>query len=199
MLLLALGLLVFVGIHVVPMRPLLRASLVASLGETKYRALFSLVSTVGFVLLVWGKAQAAYVPVFSPPAFGRAATFVLLAGTALAFAAMYLPTNLKRITAHPMLWGTTFWALGHLLSNGDAASLLLFGSFLVYALVDMVSANRRGARPSTQTVAVWRDAVVLALAVGIYCAALYGHPWIAGPRLARTIAPSSRISFTQPS
>jgi uncharacterized membrane protein len=197
MLLLGLGLLVFLGVHLVPMRPLLRAGLVARLGEKSYRGLFSLVSVAGFLLILWGNSDAPYVPVFSPPPFGRTAAFVLLAGTALCAAAMYLPTNLKRITAHPMLWGTAFWALGHLLANGDLASLLLFGSFLVYALVDMVSANRRGARPSTKGVPVWRDAIVVGLAAAIYGGALYGHSGLAGVQLVGTVAPNGRTSCVQ--
>jgi uncharacterized membrane protein len=194
MLLLGLGLLVFLGVHCLPMLPATRARLATALGENRYRGLFALVSAVGLVLLVWGKAKAPYVPVLSPPRFGRSATFVLLAGTAVAFAAMYLPTNLKRVTAHPMLWGTAFWALGHLLSNGDLAALLLFGSFLIFALVDMASANRRGARPSVRRLPLWRDLVVLLVAIALYGAALYGHPHFAGVRLVGTVAPSGASS-----
>jgi len=183
MLLLGLGLVLFLGIHLVPMMPALRAGLARRWGEKTYRGVFSLVSLVGFVLLAWGKSRAPYVHVLTPPAFGRSATFVLLSGTALCFAALYLPTNLKRLTAHPMLWGTTFWALGHLLSNGDLASLMLFGTFFVWALADMVSANRRGARPSQQTVPLWRDGAVLVLAAGIYGAVTWAHPFLSGVAL----------------
>jgi len=183
MLLLGLGLLIFLGVHLIPMSPSVRALLALKLGEKTYRGLFSLISTVGLVLLVLGKGSAPYVPVLSPPTFGKTAAFVLMAGTALCFAGMYLPTNLKRLTAHPMLWGTAFWGLGHLLANGDLASLLLFGSFLLYALVDMVSANRRGARPQTVPVPLFRDAIVVGLAVLLYGGALYGHPYLAGVRL----------------
>ena len=180
---LAAGLALFFGVHLVPMRPQLRARLAQTLGEKTYRGLFALVSLGGFVLLVIGKAQAPFVHVLVPPAFGRSAVFILMGAAAVCFAGMYLPTNLKRLTAHPMLWGTTFWALGHLLANGDQASLLLFGSFLVFALADMVSANRRGARPSSQAIPLWRDAVVLLLGLGLYVAALHGHQHLTGVRL----------------
>jgi uncharacterized membrane protein len=180
MLLLGIGLVLFLGIHVVPMVPALRARLMSHWGEKTYRGVFSLVSLIGLVLLAWGKSEAPSVHVRTPPTFGRSATFVLLGGTALCFAALYMPTNLKRLTAHPMLWGTTFWALGHLLSNGDLASLWLFGAFLLWALADMVSANRRGARPSQHAVPLWRDGVVLVLAAGIYLGVAWAHPYLSG-------------------
>jgi uncharacterized membrane protein len=93
---------------------------------------------------------------------------------------MILPTNLKRLTAHPMLWGTAAWGAAHLLANGDLASLLLFGSVLCFALFDMVSANRRGARPSQKRASLAQDALVVAVSALNYVALLLLHPWLFG-------------------
>ncbi len=79
------------------------------------------------------------------------------------FPAAYLPTNLKRVMRHPFLWGVTLWAVAHLLTNGDLASLLLFGSFAAYTLFDMWSANRRGAEASKIHYPIWRDGVLVAI------------------------------------
>lgn len=84
------------------------------------------------------------------------------------------------ITAHPMLWGISAWATGHLLANGDKASVMLFGSFLIYSLFDMVSANRRGARPTGKALAIKTDAIVLIISAVVCIALMFFHDWIAG-------------------
>ncbi len=55
--------------------------------------------------------------------------------------------RIRKITRHPMLLGVLMWAAAHLLVNGDVASILLFGSFAAFSVVDMVLANARGDAP----------------------------------------------------
>ena len=99
--------------------------------------------------------------------------FVLVAGA-------YLPSNLKRYTRHPMLWGVTLWAALHLLANGDSASLLLFGGLGVYALCAMWSLNRRGVRKSDKTYPGRRDALVVVAGLVVYVAFVVLHPYLFG-------------------
>jgi uncharacterized membrane protein len=94
--------------------------------------------------------------------------------------AAFMPTNLKRFTRHPMLWGVTIWAAVHLLSNGDLASLILFGSFGAFSLFDMWSANRRGAELSSQALPYWRDLLVVVVGAIVYVAFLKSHAWLFG-------------------
>ena len=88
-------------------------------------------------------------------------------------AAAYTGSNIKRRTAHPMLWGVIIWAAVHLLNNGDLPSVLLFGGFLLAAVLGIISANRRGAVRQTVRVPAWRDG--LALLIGLGAAGLIAH------------------------
>ena len=180
MTLLILGVVVFIGAHLVPSIPSLHSSLQARVGRNRYRGLFSLVSLVGFVLLVVGMGRAPFVPVWNPPAGAdRVAVWIMPVALVLLVAA-FMPTNLKRVTLHPMLWGVTIWAAAHLLTNGDLASLILFGSFGVFSLFDMGSANRRGAELSSKVVPYWRDLLVFVVGCLVYLAFFYGHAWLFG-------------------
>jgi uncharacterized membrane protein len=177
---LILGIVVFIGAHLVPSVPSLRDRLRGRVGTNRYRGLFSLVSLVGLILLVVGKGRAPFVPLWDPPAwthqlavFGMPVACVLLVGA-------FMPTNLKRFTRHPMLWGVTIWAAVHLLSNGDLASLILFGSFGAFSLFDMWSANRRGAELSSQMLPYWRDLLVVVVGGIVYVAFLKSHAWLFG-------------------
>lgn len=174
------GFLIFLAAHLVPTFVPLRRRLVQQLGENAYKAIFSLVSLAGLVLIVIGKARAEVVAVWSSPAWGAAVApyvmplaFILLAGA-------YLPGNLGRYTCHPMLWGVTLWAAVHLLANGDLASIVLFGGFGAYALFAMVSQNRRGRQKQAVAVPVSRDIVVVVAGLIAYAAFLWFHPLLFG-------------------
>ncbi len=146
MLILVLGLVLFLGIHVVPMLPALRTRLVASRGEQGYKGLFSIVSGVGLVLIVAGYA---YAPrgeqLFAPSMAAREAAPIAVTIAFILLAAANMPTHLRAILRHPMLLGLGLWAAIHLLANGHAKATLLFGAFLVYAVLDLGSAVARHA------------------------------------------------------
>ncbi len=89
--------------------------------------------------------------------------------------AAYVPGNIKRMTAHPMLWGVTLWSLLHLLANGDLAGLLLFGSFGLYSVHAMSSQSARGAKPATQRRPVFYDVATIAIGLLVYWLALTYH------------------------
>jgi uncharacterized membrane protein len=145
MLLLIAGLTLFLGVHLVPAVPSLRAALAARFGEQRYKGVFTLASAVGLVLIVAGYAGAgARAPVFAPyPAAVSLAPYAMIVSFVL-FAAANMRGHLRRIVRHPMLIGLLLWATVHLLANGDRTGTLLFGAFLAYAVVDLVSAIGRG-------------------------------------------------------
>jgi uncharacterized membrane protein len=180
MALLITGLIIFFGVHLVPWAPALRGALVARLGERGYKGAFALIALAGFVLIIVGKGRAEFVPLYEPPAWGGqvALPLVLLAFVVLPGA--YMRANIKRYTRHPMLWGVTLWALAHLLANGDRVSVVLFGTFLVYSLADMVSANLRGARLSTARYPWTQDLKVAVVGVIAYALFVTLHPYLFG-------------------
>ena len=182
---LAAGLTLFFGVHLLPSWPQARHALQARWGEGPYKGAFSLVSITALYLIIIGKARAPYVHVFVPPAWGRHAAMSLMLAATVLWTAMFLPTNLKRWTAHPMLWGFTFWASAHLLANGDGASVALFGSFLTFALFDMWSANHRGSLPRGARLPFARDLVLLLAALLLYAALLFIHPYAFGAAVLR--------------
>ena len=148
MLWLIAGLALFFGVHVFSSLRSARGHLIARLGEGPYKGIYALLSLAGFGLIVAGMGKAPSIELWDPPTWGRYAAIWFMPFALILFAAAYIPGNLKRFTAHPMLWSITLWALVHLLANGDLAGLLLFGGFGLYALYAMGSQNRRGVRPA---------------------------------------------------
>jgi len=180
MTLLLAGLVIFFGIHLVPTMVPLRRRLAAWKGESVYQMGYSLTAAIGLALIIYGKSMAPYRVVYTPPAWTVHLTWVLMWLAVTIFPAAYLPTNLKRVVRHPFLWGVALWAVAHLLTNGDAASVLLFGSFAVFAFFDMVSANRREARRSSTRLPFWRDAVLLVVGTAAYLLIIRLHPLLFG-------------------
>ena len=168
MLLLIAGLVLFLGLHLVPAMPPLRDALVARLGANGYKGAFSLVSLGGLALIVAGYVRSSPGPQLFPPLplavalapYAMAVAFIL-------FAAANMPTHIRATLKHPMLIGLLIWSGVHLLANGDARGTLLFGAFLAYGIVDLVSAIARGAVKTFEP--QWR-ADVIAVVVGIVIA-----------------------------
>jgi uncharacterized membrane protein len=170
-----LGLVIFLGIHLLPTRVVLRDSLQAKLGPLPYRGLFSIIALAGLYLIVVGKADAAFIAVWTPPPFFRHITMLLVLLAFIALVATYVPSNIKRILKHPMLVAVKLWALGHLLANGDVASIILFGSFLAYAVVDRISVKKRGQNPEIAKKPIYMDALVIVVGVVLYGVIAMNH------------------------
>jgi uncharacterized membrane protein len=180
MLFLIAGVIIFFGMHLVSACTRCRESLAARIGENGYRGVFVAGSVVGFLLIAAGTAWVDFLPVYEPPAWGRPAALVLMPVAFVMLAALLLPTNIKRITRHPMLWSFTIWSVAHLLSNGDLGSTLLFGSFGLYSLFSMWSLNRRGASKSDTVYPFARDALVIVVGAVAYVVVVYLHPYLFG-------------------
>jgi uncharacterized membrane protein len=146
MLYLILGLVIFLGVHSVEIvSPTFRSRAVARLGERAYKGIYSLLSIVGFVLLIWGYGLARQHPVlvYAPPIWMRHLTLLLMLPVFPLLLAAYLPGRIKAAVKHPMLAAVKMWAFAHLLANGMLADLLLFGGFLLWAVADRISVKRR--------------------------------------------------------
>jgi uncharacterized membrane protein len=144
---LILGLVIFLGVHSIRfIAPGWRRQQIARLGDGPWKGLYSLVSIIGFALIVWGfgVARAQPVPLYAPPLWLRHlnAVFTLLAFVLLA--AAFVPHNrFKKAVGHPMVLGTKVWAFGHLLATGMLHDVLLFGAFLLWTIVAFGSLRRQ--------------------------------------------------------
>jgi len=186
MAILIIGLTLFLGIHLVPAMPALRAACVGRLGDGPYKGLFSLVSGAGLVLIVWGYAVAPRGDqLFAPFLQARHAAPLVMILSFVLLAAANMPTHIRRTLRHPMLVGIGLWAATHLLATGHAKATLLFGAFLAYVVLDLGSAAARGAvkqftpRRKYDFMAV-SGGVVLALVVMLFHKILFGVapvPW----------------------
>jgi uncharacterized membrane protein len=140
------GLAVFLGIHLLPAVPPARNAAAGALGANGYKTLFSLASAAGLVLIVLGYAHSdAGDRLFAPfPAAVAIAPYAMTASFVL-FAAANMRGHLRHTLGHPMLLGLLIWSSVHLLANGDRTGTVLFGAFLAYAAIDLVSALARHA------------------------------------------------------
>ena len=180
-----LGLAIFFAIHLLPTVSVVRNALFLKLGEKAYKGIYALISFVGLYFVVTGKGDAAFVPVWEPPSWSYVVTNISMLFALYCIVAMNMQSNIRRFTAHPMLWGITFWSGGHLATNGDQASMILFGSFLVYSLFDMASANRRGARPKGKKIPLRYDAIIAVISTIGYVVLANLHPYFTGMTLVR--------------
>ena len=154
MTILVAGLVLFLGIHLVPAVPQARAALAQTWGENRYKGAFSLVSALGLVLIVVGYAFSDdRVRVFAPVPAARAIAPYAMIVSFILFAAANMRGHLRLAVRHPMLLGLLIWSVVHLLANGDRTGTVLFGAFAAYALVDLVSAIARGAVKSFEPTA----------------------------------------------
>ena len=186
MILLILGLIVFLGAHSLRIfADSWRSAQIARIGEGSWKGLYSLVSIAGFVLLIWGygRARSATTVLWQPPSWTHyvAALFVLVAFVLVA-AAYVRGTRIKSALHHPMILGVKSWAFGHLIANGTLADVVLFGSFLVWAIVDFAASRRRDRLAGTvyPPGAAGRDAIAIAIGLaGWAIFAFYLHErWI---------------------
>lgn len=178
--LLLVGMLLFFGVHSISIvAPLRRDLWVQSLGANAWRALYSLLALGGFVLLLIGYAQARRdpVPLYFPPPALRHAAFALMLPVFPLILAAYLPGRIKAKLKHPMLAGVKAWAVAHLLANGMLADVLLFGGFLVWAVVARISLGRRPQRPMMMPLpapALRNDVLAVVLGLALYGLTVFG-------------------------
>jgi len=146
---LILGMVIFLGIHSVSIvAPGWRNGVAARLGDIPWKLIYAVVAVIGFILIVRGYAAARLEPivVYIPPTWLRHVAVLLMVPVFVLLLATYLPGRIKAVTKHPMLVATKLWAVAHLLANGMAADIVLFGGLLAWAVADRISLKRRPAR-----------------------------------------------------
>ena len=182
------GLAIFLAAHCLPMFKTLRDGIAAQLGRPTYMIAYSIVSLAGFIMMAVGydavRTQGDFNPqLWEPPTWSKHIAFLLMLPAMVALVAAYVPSRIRDILRHPMLVAIKIWALAHLIANGDLISVILFGSFLAYAVVDRISLKRRDARGplGNRTGGIIGDVVVVLAGLAAYAFMLFhGHDWLIG-------------------
>jgi uncharacterized membrane protein len=180
------GLAVFLGTHLVTAHRDLRAALIARYGANAYKIGYSILSAIGLVLIVQGFAAyraAGFINVWYPPAGMRHLALGLMLPATIIFVSAYLRGYIWRFVKHPMLVAVKLWALVHLLANGDLGSIILFGSFLAWAVIDRISLKRRDdpGGPPIPFGGVRNDVLAVVVGCVAYAALVFAfHPAVIG-------------------
>jgi len=181
---LIIGLVVFLGLHSTRIfAEDWRAARIASLGERKWKLLYSIASGIGLALIVWGYGMARTTPVllWNPPLWTRHLASVLVLVAFVMIVAAYVPRNhFKAAFGHPMYAGVKTWAFAHLIANGMLADLLLFGGFLVWSVLGFRSARRRDRKQQVTYPAGSARGTIVTLAVGAIAWAIFAF-YLHGP------------------
>jgi uncharacterized membrane protein len=186
LLVMILGLALFLGVHTLTTQRELRSRLIASSGEAGYKIAYALASVAGLVLVVWGFAHyraAGWIDVWHPPTALKHVAVALMLPAVILVVAAYIRGRIYTTLKHPMLSGVKLWAAAHLLANGDLGSIILFGSFLAWAVFDRISLKRR-ADPGAPPIPVGgagNDLIAVAVGFVAYLALAFAfHPVVIG-------------------
>jgi uncharacterized membrane protein len=192
LLVMILGLVLFLGVHAVTTQRDLRAQMITSWGEGGYKIGYALVSLAGLTLIVWGFADyraAGMIDVwegYCSPAVLRVLkhiTVALMLPAVILVVASYIRGRIYTTLKHPMLAGVKLWAAAHLLANGDLGSIILFGSFLGWAVFDRISLKHRAdaGAPPIPVGGLGNDLIAVAVGVVAYLALAFAfHPVVIG-------------------
>ncbi|MYM27613.1 protein NrnU [Duganella sp. CY15W] len=184
MTILILGLIIFLGLHSVRIvAEDWRTATRARLGEHAWKGIYSVISLIGFGLIIYGYGIARETPVvvWAPPPFTRHIAALLAVIAFVFITAAYIPRNgIKARLHHPMTLGVKTWALAHLIANGTLHDIVLFGSFLVWSVLLFRASRKRDAAMGTVYPAGNGAATALTIVAGVIGAGVFAM-WLHGP------------------
>ena len=186
LLLMILGLILFFGVHTLTTQRELRAQVIGSMGEGSYKIGYTLASVAGLALVTWGFANyraTGWIDVWNPPTAFKHITVALMLPAIIMVVASYIRGRIYTTLKHPMLTGIKLWAAAHLLANGDLGSIILFGSFLAWAVFDRISLKRRpdAGGPPIPVGGPGNDLIAIAVGAVAYLALAFAfHPVVIG-------------------
>jgi uncharacterized membrane protein len=181
-----LGLALFLGAHTLTTSRELRGNLVAAMGEGAYKIGYALASLAGLALIAWGFAHyraTGWIDIWSPPTALKHLNIALMLPAVILVVAAYLRGRIYTAVKHPMLAGVKLWAFGHLLANGDLGGIILFGSFLAWAVYDRISLKRRAdpGGPPIPVGGITNDLIAVVVGIVVYLALAFAfHPVVIG-------------------
>ncbi len=171
------GLVIFFTIHLLPVTPL-KEPLYNWKGEQGYKGVISVVSIIGFVMIIIGHTAGNENNLWTPPDYANQLARVVMPVALILFVAGNLKSNISKLVPHPQLTAVLIWAAVHLIANGDTMSVLIFASFGAYALVDMLASKK--AKKATEKYSFGRDVAVIAIGLVAYVLALMFHRYLSG-------------------
>ena len=186
LLVMILGLVLFLGVHTLTTQRELRARVIGSMGEGGYKIGYTLASVAGLALIIWGFVSyraTGWINVWNPPTAFKHITVALMLPAIILVVASYIRGRIYTTLKHPMLTGVKLWAAAHLLANGDLGSIILFGSFLAWAVFDRISLKRRtdAGGPPIPVGGPGNDLIAIAVGVIAYLALAFAfHPVVIG-------------------
>ena len=176
-----IGWLMFFGIHAGMLVPVLKRPLASRLGESGYKGVYSLISVVGLVLLIYGYERGVFFDVQSP-FWVRETSTIWMFFAWLFIVSANVAGLIRKTTRHPMTIGLLIWGLGHAVMNPHAHAWLIFLGFSLFAVASAVTAARRGKAPSREG-SISMDLVAVVIAAVATSLSFYFHEWIAGVAL----------------
>ena len=143
------GLVLFLGMHSISIFATGWRDSIAAKNAIAWKLVYGLISIVGIIVMAQGYSELRATPtvLYVTPVWMRHVAAVLLAPVFILVVASLFPGRISAATKNPLLVATKLWALAHLLVNGTLADVILFGSFLVWAVADRISLKRRAPRP----------------------------------------------------
>jgi uncharacterized membrane protein len=186
LLIMIVGLALFIGAHALTTQRELRARVIASTGEGGYKIGYSLASAAGLALIVLGFAKyraTGWIDVWVPPVAMKHIAVALMLPAVILVVASYIRGRIYTTLKHPMLAGVKLWAAAHLLANGDLGSIILFGSFLGWAVFDRISLKHRAdaGAPPIPVGGPGNDLIAIAAGIVAYLARAFAfHPVVIG-------------------
>jgi uncharacterized membrane protein len=182
MTLLIAGVVIWSLIHFIPATAIsFRKGLIGKMGMVPYKGMFALVAIAALVFMVSGWQAAAPEPLFMPPSWGAYVTILMMFLAFILFFAPYIQNSFSQFLRHPQLAGVLVFGAGHLFSNGEARSLILFGGLAVWAFIQMILLNRRdGAWTKPGSASVLQNFRLLLAGFGFFALFMYIHGWLFG-------------------
>lgn len=184
---LILGLVLFLGLHSLRIfADGWRARQIERWGLKRWKALYTLVAIAGFVLICWGFGLARQHPVllYMPPLWLRHLNALFTLVAFVLFVAARVPRNVfKARLHHPQVLAVKVWAFGHLLATGMLHDVVLFGAFLLWAIVLFAASRQRDRREATIYPAGTAKGNVLTVVIGLVAWAVFAlwlHLWLIG-------------------
>lgn len=181
---LLIGIVLFFSVHSVPMLPGVKSAALARLGEKRFKGLFSLFAMAGFLAIIFGMKAAPFQPLWEPPAWSSNVINLAMPVAFCLLVAAYVPSNFRRIFSNPMLSAVLLWSLAHLVANGDLASLLLFGSFGIFSVVDIISVRSRSSIAVAAKKPAYFDGLVIVIGLVAFWVVRYFHASLFGVTVA---------------
>jgi uncharacterized membrane protein len=182
MYLLIAGICLWAATHLVPsLAPGFKAAWRGKLGEGGYQGSFALLVLSALALIVLGWRSAQPTLVYLPPEGLRHATMALMPVAFILFSASKRATRIGRLIRHPQLSGVLVWSIAHLMANGDSRSLILFGGFACWSVLEMILISAREGEWKKPEAPGWGAEIAgIAIALVVTAGVMFAHPWIAG-------------------